>query len=139
MMNDFPAFMKSPKNKISSRSQYGTGIHGYVYDGADGSQMACWTHERDGISQEHVHDYDEYFLVVQGKYTLIIGDKKIPVGVGQEYFIPKGLAHAGEYSAGTRTIHALVEKESREKLRNRRHMKDYFHKQLGRLSWAANL
>ena len=30
-----------------------------------------------------------------------------PVGVGQEYCIPKGLAHAGEYSAGTRTIYAF--------------------------------
>jgi mannose-6-phosphate isomerase-like protein (cupin superfamily) len=117
-MDDFPAFMKSPKNKISSRSQYGKGIQGYVYDGADGSQMAIWTHERDGISQEHVHDYDEYFVVVHGKYTLIIGSEKIPMEVGEEYYIPKGLAHAGEYSAGTRTIRAFggkrVKRESEE-------------------------
>ena len=117
-MNDFPAFMKSPKNKISSQSQYSKGIEGYVYDGADGSQMAFWTHAIDGISQEHVHDYDEYFVVVQGKYTLLISRKKIPMGPGQEYFIPKGLDHAGEYSAGTRTIHAFggkrVKRESGE-------------------------
>jgi mannose-6-phosphate isomerase-like protein (cupin superfamily) len=106
-MKDFPAFMKSPKNKISSRSQFGKGIQGYVYDGADGSQMAFWTHEIDGISQEHEHDYDEYFVVVQGRYTLIIHGEKIPLGVGQEYLIPKGVAHSGEYSAGTRTIHAF--------------------------------
>lgn len=106
-MNDFPAFMKIPKNKISSQSQYSKGIQGYVYDGADGSQMAFWTHEIDGISQEHVHEYDEYFVVVQGKYTLIIGGEKIPMEAGQEYFISKGSAHAGEYSAGTRTIHAF--------------------------------
>jgi quercetin dioxygenase-like cupin family protein len=118
MMNDFPEFMKSPKNIISARSEYSKGIQGYVYDGADGSQMAFWTHERDGLSQEHVHDYDEYFVVVQGKYTLIIDGKKISLDAGQEYFIPKGLAHAGEYSAGTRTIHAFggkrVKKESEE-------------------------
>ena len=99
--------MKSPKNRISSQSQYSKGIQGYVYDGADGSQMAFWTHTVDGISQEHAHDYDEYFVVVQGKYTLLICGKKIPVGVGEEYFIPKGLAHAGEYVSGTRTIHAF--------------------------------
>jgi quercetin dioxygenase-like cupin family protein len=118
MMNDFPAFMKNYKNKISSQSQYGRGIHGYVYDGVDGSQMALWTHEIDGISQEHVHDYDEYFVVVQGKYTLLIGDENISMGPGQEYLIAKGLAHAGEYSAGTRTIHAFggkrVKRESEE-------------------------
>jgi mannose-6-phosphate isomerase-like protein (cupin superfamily) len=112
-MNDFPAFMKSPKNKISSKSQYSKAIQGYVYDGADGSQMAFWTHEIDGTSQEHAHNYDEYFVVVQGKYTLIIGGKKILLGVGQEYFIPKGVAHAGEYSAGTRTIHAFGGKRVR--------------------------
>ncbi len=106
-MNDFPAFMKSPKNKISSQSQYSKGIQGYVYDGANGSQMAFWTYEIDGISQEHVHDYDEYFVVVQGKYTLLICGEKIPMGVGEEYFIPKGLVHAGEYVSGTRTIHAF--------------------------------
>jgi len=80
--------------------------------------MAFWTHERDGISQEHVHDYDEYFVVVQGQYTLLIGDKKISAGVGEEYLIPKGMAHAGEYSVGTRTIHAFggkrVKRESEE-------------------------
>jgi quercetin dioxygenase-like cupin family protein len=117
-MNDFPQFMKSPKNKISSRSQYSKGIQGYVYDGAEGSQMAFWTHAIDGISQEHVHDYDEYFVVVQGKYTLLIDGNKIPVGIGQEYFISKGLAHAGEYIAGTRTIHAFggkrVKRENEE-------------------------
>jgi len=69
--------------------------------------MAFWIHAIDGISQEHVHDYDEYFVVVQGRYTLLIGGKKIPVGVGEEYFIAKGVAHAGEYNAGTRTIHAF--------------------------------
>ena len=116
MLNDFPAFMKNSKNKISSRSQYSKGIQGYVYDGADGSQMAFWTHEIDGISQEHVHEYDEYFVVVQGKYTLIIGGEKIPMGVGQEYFIPKGLAHAGEYSAGTRTIHAFGGKRAKREI-----------------------
>jgi mannose-6-phosphate isomerase-like protein (cupin superfamily) len=115
-MNGFPAFMKNSKNKISSRSQYSKGIQGYVYDGADGSQMAFWTHEIDGISQEHVHDYDEYFVVIQGRYILIIGGRKIPIGVGQEYFIPKGLAHAGEYSAGTRTIHAFGGKRAKREI-----------------------
>ena len=83
------------------------GVEGYVFDGADGSQMTIWTCVIDGTSPEHVHDFDEYLVVVQGKYTLIIGGEKIPLGVGQEYFIPKGLAHAGEYLAGTRTIHAF--------------------------------
>jgi hypothetical protein len=46
-------------------------------------------------------------LVLQGRYTVIIQSKEIPVSTGQEYFIPKGLPHAGAFVAGTRTIHAF--------------------------------
>jgi mannose-6-phosphate isomerase-like protein (cupin superfamily) len=106
-VNEFPEFMRRPDNKISAKSQYSKDIQGYVFEGADGSQMAIWTCKTPGQSAEHVHEFDEYLLVVQGRYTLIIGGEKIPLGVGQEYFIPKGTAHAGEYLAGTRTIHAF--------------------------------
>lgn len=49
----------------------------------------------------------EDMYLAQGEYSVIIGGGKVPLYAGQEYFIPKGLAHAGEYSAGTRTIHAF--------------------------------
>jgi len=106
-MNDFPEFMKHPANKIATSSQATPGVEGYVFDGADGSQMAFWTCAQDASSAEHVHDYDEYVLVVQGCYTLIIRGKRIPVRAGEEYFIPRGAAHSGEVVAGTRTIHAF--------------------------------
>lgn len=106
-MEDFPEFMKHPANRIASQTQYTPGIVGYVFDGADGSQMAIWTNREGGKSAEHIHEYDEYFVVVQGQYTLILGDKRISVGVGEECFIPKGVAHSGESAAGTRTIHAF--------------------------------
>ncbi|MFZ5643691.1 MAG: hypothetical protein ACOY46_08890 [Bacillota bacterium] len=40
-MNNFPDFMRNPQNVIASKSQ-SRGTEGYVYDGADGSQMAHW-------------------------------------------------------------------------------------------------
>ncbi len=103
-MDDFPKFMKTKENKIGTESQ-SKGIEGWVYDGIDGKQMIYWKCNTDGISNEHVHDFDEYFVVVQGVYTLIIGNEKIPLKAGAEYFIPKGLPHGGEFIAGTRTIH----------------------------------
>lgn len=106
-MDDFPEFMKSPANRIATTSQSTPGIEGYAFDGADGSQMAFWNCREAGVSAPHVHDYDEYFIVVQGCYTLIIDGKRIPVNAGEEYFIPKGVLHGGEPSAGTRTIHAF--------------------------------
>ena len=105
-MDDFPSFMKNPANAIAAGSQ-SRGVEGFVFDGRDGSQMAFWTCTQGGQSTEHVHDYDEYMLVIQGEYTLIVDGRRIPVAAGQEYFLPKGLAHAGEFVAGTRTIHAF--------------------------------
>jgi mannose-6-phosphate isomerase-like protein (cupin superfamily) len=46
-------------------------------------------------------------IVVQGCYTLIFDDKRVPVKAGEEHFIPKGTWHGGEVMAGTRTIHAF--------------------------------
>ena len=112
-MNDFPEFMKHPANKIASQTQYTKGIEGYVFDGVDGSQMAFWTNPLGRDSAEHAHDYDEYMVVVQGKYTVIIAGTRIPMGVGKEFIIPKGTPHSGESLPGTRTIHAFGGKRAK--------------------------
>ena len=106
-MNEFPEFMRHPANRIATTGQATSGVVGYVFDGADGSQMAFWTCSETASSAAHVHDYDEYMLVVQGCYTLIIDAERIPVNAGEEYFIPRGVLHGGEVTAGTRTIHAF--------------------------------
>jgi len=106
-MDDFPQFMKHPANRIAKTNQVTPGVEGYIFDGADGSQMAFWTCCETAASVAHVHDYDEYMIVVQGCYTLIIGGNRIPLKAGQEYFIPRGVLRGGELLAGTRTIHAF--------------------------------
>lgn len=106
-MDSFPEFMKSRANRIASSQQATPGVEGYVFDGADGSQMAFWTCRETAKSAAHTHEYDEYMLVVQGCYTLIIDGQRIPVRAGQEYVIPRGTPHSGEVLAGTRTIHAF--------------------------------
>ncbi|MGO9864110.1 MAG: cupin domain-containing protein [Terriglobales bacterium] len=106
-MNDFPEFMKRPANRIATGSQATPGVEGYVFDGVDGSQMAFWTCPKAAVSKPHAHDFDEYMIVVQGCYTIIIDDQRIPVRAGEEYFIPKGVLHGGENAADTRTIHAF--------------------------------
>lgn len=106
-MNAFPEFMKHPANRIARSNQATRDVEGYVFDGRDAGQMAFWTCSEDAISAEHVHEYDEYMLVVQGCYTLVIKDKRIPINAGEEYFIARGVAHRGEVVAGTRTIHAF--------------------------------
>jgi len=107
MTGDFPEFMKQPANRIASSHQATPGVEGYIFDGADGSQMAFWTSHETATSAEHVHDYDEYMLVVEGCYTLLMDGQKLPVQAGEEYVIPRGMPHGGEVLAGTRTIHAF--------------------------------
>ena len=106
-MDNFPEFMKHPANRIAKSNQATPGVEGYVFDGADGSQMAFWTCTENASSAEHVHDYDEYMIVVQGCYTLIINGHQILVNAGEEYLIPAGVRHGGSVKAGTRTIHAF--------------------------------
>jgi quercetin dioxygenase-like cupin family protein len=106
-MDAFPEFMKHPANRIVRSNQATPGVEGYVFDGANGSQMAFWTCGETATSAEHVHGYDEYVVVVQGCYTLVIHGKRIAVKAGEEYFIPRGVPHSGEVAAGTRTIHAF--------------------------------
>jgi len=106
-MTKFPAFMKHPANRIATGSQATPGVEGYVFDGADGSQMTFWTCHQTAASAPHVHHFDEYMLVVEGCYTLLIGGERIPVHAGEEYVIPRGVLHGGEVVAETRTINAF--------------------------------
>lgn len=106
-MNYFPDFMKQPANRIATSAQATPGVEGYVFDGADRSQMAFWTCHQNAHSAAHVHNFDEYMLVVEGCYILIIEKERIYLHAGAEYVIPEGVAHSGEVLAGTRTIHAF--------------------------------
>ncbi len=112
-MKDFPEFLKNPANKISIASQYTKGIEGYVFDGLDGSQVAFWTTNEAAKSDTHMHEYDEYMVVVQGQYTLTFEDKRIPLNPGDEYLIKKGVPHGGIAIAGTRTIDAFGGKRAK--------------------------
>jgi quercetin dioxygenase-like cupin family protein len=107
LVDNFPEFMKHPANRVATSDQATPGVEGYVFDGEDGSQMAFWTCSNTAASAVHTHDYDEYMIVVQGCYTLIIYGERIPVRAGEEYFVARGVPHSGEVVAGTRTIHAF--------------------------------
>jgi mannose-6-phosphate isomerase-like protein (cupin superfamily) len=52
--------------------------------------MAFWTYHETARLAEHVHDLDEYMVVAEGGYTIIIQGRRIILKAGQEYFIPKG-------------------------------------------------
>jgi mannose-6-phosphate isomerase-like protein (cupin superfamily) len=104
-MHEFPKFMKSAANRIAAAAQHTENVEGYVFDGADGTQVAFWECRTDATTSEHIHEFDEYFLVVEGSYRLTIDGAQIEVGAGQECVIPRGARISGSVVAGTRTIH----------------------------------
>ena len=104
-MKDFPGSVRHPANLIAANAQHTDDIEGYVFDGADGSQVAFWTCHADRTSTEHVHPYDEYLVVVAGAYTVTMHGRAFPLGPGDELHILAGVAHGGRSAAGTRTIH----------------------------------
>ncbi len=57
------------------------------------------------MTAEHVHEFDAYFVVVEGTYVLRLNGKEIHVQAGQEYHIPRGTRIAGRATAGTRIMH----------------------------------
>ena len=105
-MDDFPEFMKNPANAIATDFQ-SKGVEGFVFDGAGKSQVAYWSCHIDGESAEHVHDYEEYMVVVQGSYTVIMPEGEFELTAGREFYIPAHIPHAGRFCAHTRTIHAF--------------------------------
>ena len=105
-MDHFPEFMRRAENAVASH-QRSEGVRGYVFDGLDGSQVLIFQCETGGVSKEHVHGFDEYFIVIQGEYMLGIQGQEIRLQSGQEYHIPRGVPHTGRFTAGTRTINAF--------------------------------
>ena len=106
-MPDFPAFIRRRLNRIARESQYTDDIEGYVFDGADGSQVALWTCKADRVSKEHVHEFDEYVLVIEGQCTAILEGRRVELSAGQELHIPKGTRQSMAVVAGTRTMHVF--------------------------------
>jgi quercetin dioxygenase-like cupin family protein len=104
---DFPSFVKNPANRIALASQFTNDVEGYLFDGADGSQVALWTARADRVSKEHAHDFDEYVLVIEGRGAVIIGDTRTELHAGDEMVIPKGTVQRMEVTAGTRTLHVF--------------------------------
>ena len=107
-MTDFPEFMRNARNLVPESAQNTEDIRGYYFEGRDGSQMAFWTCYADRASKPHMHDFDEYVVIVAGEYTACFADgREIVLHPGDELFIPAGTKQWGRCAAGTRSIHAF--------------------------------
>lgn len=69
--------------------------------------MAFWTCYNARESKKHRHDFDEYFIVVSGEFTLCTDGGETVLKPGEEAFVPRGTEQCVRCAAGTRTIHAF--------------------------------
>lgn len=103
-LNGFPEFTKSKANRVFVDDKSGE-LEGYVFDGADDSQVVFWSCPDGGKSARHVHDYDEYCLVVSGKFVAVEEDgSETEYNPGDECYVPAGKWHQGYYSEDYRAI-----------------------------------
>ncbi len=106
-MMDFPQFIKRTANKVDASQQYTDDIEGYFYISSLGGQIAFWTCRKDRISEMHKHSFDEYIVVVEGRYIIFTKENETVLNKGDELLIQAGILHWGKCCAGTRTIHAF--------------------------------
>jgi quercetin dioxygenase-like cupin family protein len=101
----FPEFFANRKNGVADVPD--PSMQGFVFDGADHTQIVFWQCENGGIAPTHTHDFWEYALVVEGTFDGMVGDKKVHLEAGEECVIPPGTLHSGKYSTNYRAIDAF--------------------------------
>jgi uncharacterized protein YndB with AHSA1/START domain/mannose-6-phosphate isomerase-like protein (cupin superfamily) len=106
-LGSFPAFLTGPANRVAEASLRLPGVEAYVFDGADGNQLTLRHAKCDGATGEQWRDFDEYLVVLEGRYVLSINGLEIELGPGREFLVPQGARVSGRFTAGTRTLHAL--------------------------------
>lgn len=100
-MKHFPEFIRNNKNRVPDAPE---GMEGFVFDGADGSQVILWENASGGSVGLHTHDFWEYCYVLEGTYEGIVDGKPIKLGPGDECLIPPGVPHAGKHSKNYRAL-----------------------------------
>ena len=100
-MKHFPDFVRNPANEVADAPE---GMKGYLFEGADGTQVVFWENVAGGESPMHSHDFWEYAIVLEGHYEGTVDGKPVTLGPGDECAIPPGAKHGGHHSAGYRAI-----------------------------------
>lgn len=103
-LKDYPDFLRTDANRVK-KDDLNDALDGYVFEGADGCQLVLWTNKKEGGSCEpHVHEHDEYCIVISGTYSGFIDGEPVEASAGDELFIPAGKVHYGSYTDDYRAI-----------------------------------
>ncbi|MCP3136914.1 SRPBCC domain-containing protein [Pyxidicoccus xibeiensis] len=106
-LGSFPTFLTTPGNRLDGAALRVPGVEVHMFDGADGNQLTLCHAKSDADTGEHLQDFEEYLVVLEGTYVLSINGTDFTLGAGREFVVPRGARIRGRYTAGTRTLHAF--------------------------------
>jgi quercetin dioxygenase-like cupin family protein len=116
-MKKFPEFVMNSADQVANVPD--PAVEGVVFEGTEGTQIVFWQCENGGESPEHVHDYWEYCVVIEGTFDGFVGSEPVHLEKGDECAIPPGVKHSGRYSSGYRAIDAFGGKRVQRAVKNR--------------------
>ena len=105
LVRKFPEFVVQPADRIANVPD--SSMDGVVFEGAGNTQIVFWQCEKGGEVGEHVHDFWEYRVVLDGTCDCVIDGNPVHLGPGDECAIPPGTKHSGRFSPGYRAIDAF--------------------------------
>jgi quercetin dioxygenase-like cupin family protein len=94
-MKIFPEFIMQPVDRVANALD--PSMKDVVFDGAEGTQIVFWQFEESGEVPEHVHDFWEYCVVVEGTMDTMVGGKMIHLDPGDECVVPPSTKHSGRF------------------------------------------
>lgn len=86
----FPEMIRRSELEVESGWE---GLRGYMFQGADGSQVIFWECDNEVKAEPHKHEYDEYCLVIEGVCKETIEEETKILKKGDECQIPAGKLH----------------------------------------------
>jgi quercetin dioxygenase-like cupin family protein len=97
----FPTALRARELEVSDDIAQ---MEGYLFKGENGSQVVFWECGAAMDVKAHVHDYDEYCLVVEGECHEYIEGVEHVLRKGDEILIPAGKRHWARMVAPYRAI-----------------------------------
>jgi hypothetical protein len=110
-VHKFPDFLQYSTESIPEIARWNLGSgQGNIFLGDD-ARMVFWSYPKSEQSEPSINRYDEYIVVVEGRYTIVVNGTSTAYGPdeqgGPDVHIPSGLRHSRQVIGGTRTIHVF--------------------------------
>jgi quercetin dioxygenase-like cupin family protein len=85
------------------------GIRAWIVQG-ENTQLVFFEMEPSAVVPEHIHEYPQWGMVIDGEMNLIINGRSLICTKGTEYLIPARAEHYARFHKETRVVDFFSEK-----------------------------